>query len=610
MNNSYITKCKDTTPEYTINRIRNILNGIGILTREDWRKDIDGYYSVMLSVIGTAIFSNGKGTSYEYALASAYGELVERLQNMTFMRFNRGMSKKALAYRDFCYAPDEKAVGVEELSESEEKWLGTFTFEASGGQEKKDLLKKWLSADDLGRPDDFLAVPYLNVTTGSLCHIPMVMILSRYGTNGMCAGNSAEEALVQGISETIERYVGNRIHRDKIVPPTVPESFLSQHYPYYFRMIGELEKRSGLKIIVKDCSLGEGYPAVGIIAVDARNHSYFIKFGAHPQFEIALERCLTEFLQGKEVKSLSDQWMSRFSYCNEETFSFKNLWKISVYGKGYYPVEIFSEDFSYEFFEPEDMKDYGNREMLHYLVKLLEDKGFEILIRDVSFLDFPSFHVIVPYFSELNDSNLQIIERVSARKKAAGVLMNLKKADGSELQEVVNYFSALDCSPKDSITLPLHLSLGTAFVWNNIKRDLFACSVYYKMRNYKKAYDSMDCFINSESRSIGEAGLTYYSCIRDYVGAIADGIENENRISGMLKKFYRQDTVDKVMTDMRDPDNVFRNCEGLDCFDCSKCGYVGQCSYLPLEKVYMQLKDKYAENVIRQERNRELFTQL
>lgn len=71
-------KFKDETPLNTINRIRNILNDLGILTVETgWANSAEGFYSVTVMIQNTNLSTNGKGTSYEYALASAYGELME-----------------------------------------------------------------------------------------------------------------------------------------------------------------------------------------------------------------------------------------------------------------------------------------------------------------------------------------------------------------------------------------------------------------------------------------------------------------------------------------------------------------------------------------------------
>ena len=75
------TMYKDDSPINTVNRIKNILNDYGIKTIERWNDSGVPYcYSLRVSVFGTVFGVNGKGVTKEFALASGYGELMERLQ--------------------------------------------------------------------------------------------------------------------------------------------------------------------------------------------------------------------------------------------------------------------------------------------------------------------------------------------------------------------------------------------------------------------------------------------------------------------------------------------------------------------------------------------------
>jgi len=78
-------------------------------------------------------------------------------------------------------------------------------------------------------------------------------------------------------------------------------------------------------------------------------------------------------------------------------------------GTGYYPAELFSASSSYEFSEFKGAR-LINREMLHYLTGLLTEKGYNVLLRDVSFLGFPSYQVFVPGMSEMYVLDKALIE--------------------------------------------------------------------------------------------------------------------------------------------------------------------------------------------------------
>jgi len=522
------------------------------------------------------------------------------LQNFVVYKQVRAMSEKALEYKGFYLAPDEKYLSIDEILYNNEKWLEVFTFEVKDLNEKRSLLERWKVADYLsGEKPDFAALPYFNITENSIYYIPAIMLIGRYGSNGMCAGNTVEEALVQGISEVIERHVNFKIIDEEITPPTIPESYIIERYPNIYKMIKELEQRGQFKVIVKDCSLGQGFPCVGIIFLNKKHGTYFVKFGVHPIFEIALERCMTELMQGRKIDDLS--WMVKFSYAeNADISKFKNKYNIFCQGFGYYPTAFFMEDYSYEFSEFMYSGDGSNKEMLLYLIHILQDKGYNILIRDVSFLGFPSFHVVVPFFSEANDSNLNSINVIAGRKSASSILMNLEDACNEELQEVINYMNTTEYNPFDSIVESLHRSFSTYFPWYKIKRDLFMCSAYYKMRQFRKAYDTIDHFLKSFAMDLGEKSLAYYSCVRDYIGACIEGTKQEDKIYSILSKIYPEDIVKMVFSGMRNPDDIFKNCRRLHCFECYKCSYTKYCTYPEMEKLYKRVKDKYAENVIDQ----------
>lgn len=102
-------KLKDAMPVETIQRIRSILSDMGIIVTEKWFESVNGIYSVLLQSIATRLTSNGKGTSQQYALASGYGEFMERLQNGALYMYKMTLSEEDAFYDGFVYAPDEKS---------------------------------------------------------------------------------------------------------------------------------------------------------------------------------------------------------------------------------------------------------------------------------------------------------------------------------------------------------------------------------------------------------------------------------------------------------------------------------------------------------------------
>ena len=82
MSNLQQMRYKETSPENTVKRIKEILKKNKVEVEENWtKKSSVGTYSLRLCVKGTNIGQNGKGMTKEFALASAYAEFLERYQN-------------------------------------------------------------------------------------------------------------------------------------------------------------------------------------------------------------------------------------------------------------------------------------------------------------------------------------------------------------------------------------------------------------------------------------------------------------------------------------------------------------------------------------------------
>src|SRR5689334_597450 len=130
----------------------------------------------------------------------------------------------------------------------------------------------------------------------------MNIIGNLYVSNGMSAGNTANEVRVQVLSEVFERYIKNRIIAEAISLPAIPDEVM-QRYPDVIEAIARLEAE-GFPIFAYDASLGGNYPVICVVLFNPANGTCFASFGAHPDFGVALERTVTELLQGRSLKDL------------------------------------------------------------------------------------------------------------------------------------------------------------------------------------------------------------------------------------------------------------------------------------------------------------------
>ena len=241
---------KEANPIETIKEIRNILADISILPTEKWHNYIDGLYSLRLTIpqITQSIGVNGKGINREFALASAYGELMERMQNQLlyplFMYYDFDDELRKIG--DFEFDPNERRISTEEI-------IKNIPYEIVNllSDEVETFIKSFS-----GRVNETsICLPYYHYNSGKTIFFPKDSFFYYYGSNGMAAGNTLEEAIVQGLSEIFERHVMRAALYENVSFPEIEFSILQNSFPEEFKIIQKIEKSTEFMIKVLDCSM-------------------------------------------------------------------------------------------------------------------------------------------------------------------------------------------------------------------------------------------------------------------------------------------------------------------------------------------------------------------
>ncbi|MCQ2788827.1 MAG: YcaO-like family protein [bacterium] len=402
------SKKKDLEPLKTVNKITSILNNIDLkVIMSDFIKISDSIdeqpvFSLQIGVLDGVATANGKGTTKEYTLASAHAELIERLQNGLFtnIRTIKTPTTKKIKIED--YLSDDKNCGTNDVFRY--LFVSNVFENVDFDKDIKDIVYQIQKSLTGKAKSDLYCEEFYDVKNKKTVYLPLKAITRAITSNGMSAGNTKQEALIQGLSEIIERYCQNRIIKDKISCPIIPpEEYLC--YDSLAKMI-DFYKKYGFEVEVRDASLGEGYPSVCVIFKHLKTNKYTSKFAANPSFPVAIERCLTEFAQGYDLKlDISQATVAFFDYDYDFGLSDVDLKSILLlYNTSSFPLgkAFFKNKPSWNF----DKKVWydeslSNEEILKLMISLILDKSFDIYIRDVSFLGFPSFHIYIPQMSNL-----------------------------------------------------------------------------------------------------------------------------------------------------------------------------------------------------------------
>lgn len=598
-------KFKDERPEATLFKIQSILYDAGISTTYRFTEnDITGLYSNRVTVNGTNLGTNGKGTSPVFALASAYGELMERLQNnMLYV----GLHCPDLAEKTgFEVAADECRIPAEEYLRQENSFL-EFIFQERSCD---SFLKKFMMLNTWCDPEDgkITGIPFYNVGKKRVEYLPYKLYTVLYGSNGMCAGNTPGEALVQGMSEVYERYVTKYLLRNPVTPPDVPEDYL-RDYPEQYQMILTIRKK-GYRVIVKDLSLHKGYPVVGTIIADGKSKTYGFRLAAHPSFSIALERTLTEAFQGRSLYSFTS---SAQTGDDMQASSAENIANIFKCGSGYYRKELLYKEVDYPFTPFPESGDMTNRQLLEKMLRPLLERNHTVLIRDSGYLGFPAYHIIIPGISEMYSCTQERIRQIHtlnlvARKAAQPE--KIEEEDAKRIIRLIRYNQG--CFGSNSLAWMLRRPLEQPFSDRRFEIAAVLMAAHYFLGELEEACAVGEAVLRAleheeknDFRTAMEASVQYLSLVRDG--------ESQGRAKQVLEFLFEERMVQKVTDLFENPKEVMRKIlPEMKCWDCEHCelSLKHQCCYFEIYKIFLKLAQKQRENRIDQKEVANIFADL
>lgn len=538
---------KDVTPEKTVDKLCRILHDCGIEITENWMKESSiNTHSLRVTISGTEIGTNGKGVSRAYARASAYAEFFERFQNGVLCQY---LEK---GYTAFSIANDEKEMTIEELLENNNPFLDYyFRIRNLQSASKSNKALAYRKVNPTDSNDRYVALPFYDVKSNKTIYLPFFTYIAIYGSNGMCAGNSPEEAIVQGLSEIFERVAQKRILIEKPSLPSIPDDFVKR-YPYVYEMYQKARSNTRFNVSLLDCSFGGEYPVAALLVIEKNTGRYGLKLGCHPDMGIAMERTFTEICQGYDIfeYSVSRSWLD---FSNNNVDSQQNVMNSYKTGYAQYPFELFSNKPTYEFTEMADVSQLSNAELAKKWISSIAE-NHDVLIRNVSYTGFPSFHIIIPGVSELADITDYDLRMQNTRAYVCKLLKEPRLIENDDLKYITATLRVYSRSvlentldayyPKDAVlNLP----------FSEISADMYLMAMcYVAQQDFVKAKESLLLMCNrAKELDINEKIKSRLTAIYYYVsGRVV--FDTHYEVIDYLRSFLDEEMLQYI-------DNLFEN---------------------------------------------------
>lgn len=552
---------KDKFPKETITLIKNILKQNGVNVKESRIINVkNSIFSIRIELKDIpGIGTNGKGISKEYARASAYAEFMERLQSGFLIKpfyLNKQIEEK--------FFKDEHVVEYNKIIENE----------------SNSNLLKFLKNNSKYR----CMSTFYNVFGEYYVDLPIKLINALTHSNGLCAGNSQAEAITQGICEIFERYCYKKILFDECELPTINVDNIEELSVYTQLM--QL-KALGFHYEIKDCSIDGKFPVVGIIIYNTLKDKYLFSIGADIDFDIAMQRCITEIFQGLSIKKIGLKMKSVLNnykenkkrYGNE--FLMLNWLRCYSSNSGIHSSNIFSSNKKINIKNLPFRKVESNQKAMEMLYQILKKENLELFIKNYSFMGFETYKIYIPGISE--------IDEIDALK------LNLSKSFDSLRNTYFNMYDAINVLSEKDERLLFEMSNKVkykAFMLpskvfnadNNIKCDYIKLNFFYILLIYLSIngrYEKISKYVRLKLKEdqLNEYEIKYLLCIRDLIKKNTSLSNYPSRVIRDCKRLLFD--TKKYLICLKAPA----------CPNCYKCPSKNKCQYSNWLKLNSKVKE-------------------
>jgi len=508
---------KDLPLEETIANMSGIMARLGMkIEIASWRNIVPNVWSLHIRDAHSPMcFTNGKGATKESALASALGEFIERL-NCNFFYHGQFWGVD-IANADFVHYPDEK-------------WFQP----GRRGMLPREILDKYCRA--IYNPDDELlgthlydtnsgnvargicCLPFVRQSDGKVIYFPSNLIENLYLSNGMSAGNTIAEAQVQCLSEIFERAVKKEILEGEMALPDVPQEVLAK-YPGIVAGIKGLEEQ-GFPVLVKDASLGGKFPVMCVTLMNPRTGGVFASFGAHPSFEVALERSLTELLQGRSFEGLNDLPQPTFS--SNALTEPNNFVEHFIDSSGLVSWRFFSAKAAHEFVEWDfsSQGESSTAEEAATLFGILKNMGKEVYMAVYEHLGAPGCRILVPGYSEIYPIEDLIWDNTNKALLFREDILNLHRLDDVALAALVERLEESELDDYTDIVTLIGIEFDDNTVWGQLTVLELKLLIHLALKNHEDAKDLVEGFLQYNTNTV-ERGL-FYQCMNVVLEVMLD----------------------------------------------------------------------------------------
>jgi ribosomal protein S12 methylthiotransferase accessory factor len=359
----------------------------------------------------------------------------------------------------------------------------------------------------------------------------------------MSAGNTLAEAQVQCLSEIFERAVKREILEGEICLPDVPPHVLAK-YPSIMAGIEGLEEQ-GFPVLVKDASLGGIYPVMCVTLMNPRTGGVFASFGAHPSFEVALERSLTELLQGRSFEGLND--LPRPTFESNAVTEPNNFVEHFIDSSGIVSWRFFSAKADFDFVEWNFTSpgENSNTEEAATLFGILQGMGKEIYTAVYDQLGAVACRILVPGYSEIYPVEDLIWDNTNKALLFREDILNLHQLDDASLTALLDRLENSELDEYSDIATLIGIEFDDNTDWGQLTVLELKLLINLALKQFDATHELVGAFLQFNDNTV-ERGL-FYQALNVVLEVLLDPELELDDYEHNFRRMFGHERMDAVM---------------------------------------------------------------
>jgi ribosomal protein S12 methylthiotransferase accessory factor len=273
--------------------------------------------------------------------------------------------------------------------------------------------------------------------------------------------------------------------------------------------------------------------------MNPRTGGVFASFGAHPSLEVALERSLTELLQGRSFEGLNDLPQPTFN--SNAVTEPNNFVEHFIDSSGVVSWRFFSAKADYDFVEW-DFSGHGensNAKEAATLFGILKDMGKEVYTAVNDKLGATACRILVPGYSEVYPVDDLIWDNTNKALLFRADILNLHQLDDASLEALLERLNNNELDDYSDIATLIGIEFDENTVWGQLTVLELKLLIHLALQQFEAAQELVGAFLqyNDNSR---ERGL-FYQALNVVLEVLLDkDLELDNYVVNFRRMFGNQ----------------------------------------------------------------------